>query len=271
MREEYYLIKTTYATYYATIFHQYPDVDKVIIGGKKKCMHLSVYKNDDEHPQIDAIGYDENCNADGNHVKGLGSVHMCKIALQFVIYHYNFDKDVKFQLKDTNTIECHKYKLALPIYYMIYHGKTWYEDKFGAVPLFISEKVWKKQKKALREFLKEKPDIDDLFSENQHQLKNYIKSVYNKEGSLSSLFQRFKDDDCSVFKNWLPKLILKFIPTLVGMEWIVHCGGKNDIEMNIKKLEHKPPGMFTGGSALDDGIVFTMDDVFFCNLHTFRV
>jgi hypothetical protein len=168
---------------------------------------------------------------------------------------------VKFQLKDTSTIECHKYKLALPIYYMVYHGKTWYEDKFGAVPLFISEKEWKKQKKVLREFLKGKPDIDDVFSENQHQLKNYVKTVYNEVDSLCALFQRFKDDDCSVFKNWLPKLVLRFMPTLVGMEWIVNCAGKNDVKMTVEKLEQKPSGMFVGGGASEDGLVFTMDDL----------
>ena len=36
--KEYYRIKTSYCLYYAEIWHQYPNIDKVYFGGKRKCV-----------------------------------------------------------------------------------------------------------------------------------------------------------------------------------------------------------------------------------------
>jgi hypothetical protein len=60
MSHSFFLLKTNFASYFVDIFHQYRYIDKVIVGGKNKCVTMSVYHTTREPPNIDAIGYDEN-------------------------------------------------------------------------------------------------------------------------------------------------------------------------------------------------------------------
>jgi hypothetical protein len=80
--------------------------------------------------------------------------YMIKCALQFI---KNFDdfKDINtFELDDMSHIYCDidsvnysktyiprkgKYKLGLPFFYIAYHQKSWYEDKFGATLIDYSK------------------------------------------------------------------------------------------------------------------------------------
>jgi len=132
--KDYYRIKTSFANYKVMVEHQYENMDRVHIGNKKKCIVMSVYFDDNE-PNIDAIGYDENCNETGDLVQNTGTIHMIRSAMAFVVNHYKQFKFKKFQLKDKSTIRCSKgYWMPLNIYYLVKHGKTWYEKKLGAVP-----------------------------------------------------------------------------------------------------------------------------------------
>lgn len=163
MSKEYYIIKSRYSDYYSEIWHQYPNIDKVYVGGKKRCVTLSVYF-DEPNPNIDGIGYDENCNITGNLIKGSGTRHMVLSALSFIETKYK-NKGVSsvFLLKDSSTIDCKGFDMYLPHYYMLYYNQTWYQKQFHAIPLktpsdFINDR------KALVNYLKTKPAAEELFA-----------------------------------------------------------------------------------------------------------
>ena len=83
-----YWIKTPENTYYAKIYHQYPTVDKIYIGGDQWCVDISIYLDGDENPNIDGIGYDKKCNVTLDFKRGDGTKHMifCAFAFIKVIY-----------------------------------------------------------------------------------------------------------------------------------------------------------------------------------------
>lgn len=243
MSKEYYKLETSYATYYVEIWHQYPTIDKVNIGGKKKCVSFSIYLEDKDSPNLDGFGYDEACNKEGDHVKGIGSIHLLKTSMQFIISHYNLSRDnTRFQFKDKSFIECNAYKLALPIYYTVFYGKTWYESKFDAVPLFMSKDELKEQRNHLLAFLKTKPHINEFFSGSE-KLKVTISKSYETSESIYDCLMKLKDLDCSIFKNWLPTLVSRFIPLLLGTEWTIQCN--SDIKIQITQLLQRPSQLFT--------------------------
>lgn len=252
MNKEYYKIKTSHATYFVEVWHkgrpyankvehQYPNVDKVFIGGKQKCVSFSVYLEDIESPNLDGFGYSEHCNKAGNHIKGVGSIHLLNVSIQFILAHYNLPRDTQFQFKDTSFIECNAYKLSLPVYYIVFHGKTWYESKFNAIPLYISQEELKEQRKKLKDYLKTKPPIEEWFT-GKEKLKAMIGKIYNKTGSIQECLDELKELDCSIFKNWLPALVLKYVPVLLGTEWSIQC--HSDVKMKIQKLLEKPDKLF---------------------------
>jgi hypothetical protein len=272
LQNEYYKIKTPFATYFAEIYHQYPNTDKVYIGGKKKCVTISVYKDDinavmgakllspqqhwmlarvgsqpciNEPPNIDGLGYHSNCNEAGDHQRSSGSIHLLNTAMQFIIMHYKL-KDKTFLLKDTSYIECNKGHLPLSIYYMAYHGKTWYEAKFNAVPVLISSDLLQKQKKELKHFLKGKTGINDLkefFNEKEKPLRDIILKEAKDCKNIKELLTHLKEYDCDIFKNWLSRLVSKFIPNLNGADWQIELN--KDTSLYIEQIKDKPIDMFS--------------------------
>lgn len=161
--------------------------------------------------------------------------------MQFILSHYNLPSDTQFQFKDTSFIECNSYKISLPVYYTVFYGKTWYESKFHAIPLYISQEELKEQRKKLKEYLKTKPSIDDWFIGNE-KLKPIIGNVYAKSASIQECLDELKELDCSIFKNWLPALVLKYVPVLLGTEWSIQC--LSNIKMKVEKLLEKPEKLF---------------------------
>lgn len=257
--KNYYKLKTSYATYYAEIWHQYPNIDKVFIGGKKRCLVFSIYLDFvDDPPNIDSFGYDEECNKKGNHLRGIGSVHLLKAGMKFIIDHYKLTSS-KFILKDSSYIQCSNGRLSLPAYYTVFYGKTWYEDKFGAQPLFIPQETLKSQRQSLKQFIEmpTKPatitDFIDCDIVNP-RIEKLLKHEYSKSKTLKDFFRTLKEEyDCSVFKSWLPILVTRFIPDLQDTEWrITYKDGPN---IEVTRLDYKPTNMIGGSDVYVAGDV----------------
>lgn len=264
MNKDYFRIETSFANYTVEIWHQYPSLDKVYIGATKKCVSFSVYldangKGDrDEHPQLDGFGFNEHCNLTGNHVKGIGSVHLLNTAMRFVTSYYKFPHDIKFQFTDSSFIECISYHMPLSMYYTTFYGKTWYEIKFGAVPLIVDLGKLEKQRKELRTFLEGKPDIAHLFLDSKKQvaLRNKVLSIYEKCNTLMECLEILKKEDCNVFEVWLEKIYLEHVSNMYGAHWII----KNTlprIAITYKKLAKMPPDTF----ILKGGFIFKRHDI----------
>lgn len=249
-KRDYYKVKTGHATYYAEVWHQYPNIDKVYFGGNKRCLSFSVYLDYiDDPPNIDSLGYHEECNKRGDHVKGTGSVHLLNTGMQFIVEHYKL-KHRLFQLKDTSHIECANGPLPLSIFYTTFHNKTWYEAKFKAQPLYITKDELRKQKNALRAYLDSpKPPLSDVVNLESinRKIRPILESVYagKKVVTIRDFLNTLKDEyDCAVFNKWLPVLVTRFIPTLKDTEWNIQYTGY--IPMNVSILEKKPVAQLGG-------------------------
>ena len=246
-RRDYYMIKTNYSNYYVEIFHQYPTIDKVYIGGKTRCVTLSIFLDGDD-PNIDGIGYDETCNTTNDLAQGIGTRHMVVSALAFIGELYK-TKQVSqiYMLRDTSKINCKGFDMYLPFFYMLHHRKSWYQKHFGA-----SNKVesYNDDIVKFKAYLKTKPDA--LFEcVKSKQRKEYLEHLYSSCENIKELLKKVKKLDCSILKGWGPELVQKFMPYIVSMEWTIDASKLDKHSINIEYIgTQKPANMMihTGGS-----------------------
>lgn len=235
MKKTYYKIETSYCHYYAVIQQPYPELHKVIIGAKKKCVVLSIYLNDPD-ANLDALGHSISCNISGNLKRGKGTQHMLKTAMQFAITQYPHISG-KFLFKDASSIQCQQdYRLSLAVFSVLNTGKTWYEKNFNAYPSELQEE-YQECIKNFKAVLITKP----LLKIKQKQLL----TMYNSASSLQSFIDTLKEYDCFLYKGWAESLITRHIPYLYGIEWCIDANALELPKLTIIQEPKKPDNLFT--------------------------
>ena len=250
MGDEYFTIKTSYAHYHAVIVHQYSgSMDKVYIGSKKRCVLFSIYL-DGDHPNIDAIGFNENCNLAGDLKRGYGTMHMIRCALSFIHNKYPQLKNLPFELKDVSSISCGRFDLPLSKYYLSKYGKTWYEMKFGAIPASHSLLLkYNRARDALLRYLHQSPilpftDFIQQFNSKTQRLLTALRSTYDTSKSLHDFIIKLDSEyDCAIFERWLEVLVDPFIQ-VYGTTWHISFDASSQ-PIIIETLKKKPEYLFT--------------------------
>lgn len=259
MQQEYYSISTPSGNrFYAQVWHQYPNVDKVYFGGRRRCVCFSVYLPDEdeeepEAPNLDSVGYDENCNVSGDLLKGSGTRLMLTAAFAFLRRLYGRLADTVV-LVDKSQIVCQRWSMRLSVYYTLHHGQTWYQRTFGARPVKIDRAnafrtamaEWNRTKRT-------KPSPSSLFAGVRSRKRaETLKTEYERHDHLGSFLRALKPHDCMVYKGWADDLIDALVPYLYGMQWEIPV---SELELPDVDVMHagniKPPDMFvhTGGMS----------------------
>lgn len=252
MSKEYYKVETSFCSYYVEIWHQYPNMDKVYFGGKRKCVTFSVYF-DEPHPNLDALGHNENCNISGDLQRQHGTNHMITSAFAFIRHMYA-KKGVSdtYMLRDASYIHCQAYMMSLASYYIMHYDKTWYEKKFKAIPTY-DEEEYRKCVKAWKQLKASKPIMSDFFQSVQNKKRrSYLEGVYTQVESLGEFLEQLKDMDCLVYKDWGERLVNSCFNNLNGMSWCIDASRLSVPHINIVSLgKTKPQDMFihTGGDV----------------------
>jgi hypothetical protein len=238
----FYQIKSDKYTYYAVIKQMSKLCHKVFIGAKRKCVVISVYF-DETNPNIDALSFDENCSAHGDLRRGRGTVDLLNTAMAFVKQIYGFDT---FEFMDKSTVPCdHQYELPLMYLHLAKYNKTWYEEKFNAQPLEISN--YTERKTRLRNHLKTKPDWESFTSEctMTSKFKKSLKSLYDESDSLADFLKTIGTQyDCYLFKLWLVKYIDKVMGIkLYATTWSITLASQPAL-VTIEKIDSVPDNVF---------------------------
>jgi hypothetical protein len=250
MEKTYYLLETKYTKYYATIWHQYPNIDKVHIGGKKKCVSFTVYLDGDPIPNLDSIGYDENCNVSGDLIKGRGTKHILRTAFTFLQSVYKDKISNKVLVEDNSIIACNDYEMPLSYYYLIHYQKTWYKKHFDAhIHNTKLQQQFSRDLQKFKDLLLTKPKHPFRNIRNA-QRKKALEELYATHPTLGHFFKATKSLDCSVYQGWVVQLLHEHFPYVLGMEWLIDINKQKlkDI-VHVKRLGNKKPlNMFGAGS-----------------------
>ena len=217
-----YEVKCTPYTFQASVQKDsLNECDRISFGGKKICVQIYVYWDDNEHmyPQLDGVSYNDNCTLteDFKLERKHGTVRMLKTALKFLAMLYPKINGVLF--RDTSFMKCvNDIKLNLSEFYIAKHGKTWYQEKFGAEP--YDNEFYFQNLKTLNNKLDAPKSLtfEDFY--NQYILINKIrmrqkfkaiKEVYDESTTYREFVKHLhnKSSDCIVFNKWLSYFISK--------------------------------------------------------------
>lgn len=178
------------------------------IGGKtKKCLNITIPTDiTDKNIQLGWVEASDNCSIDTIKIKGSKTYKMIVLAITIAKKIEAHVENVL--LDDESNIYCEtpsgKRKIYLPYFYLAFHRKTWYEDKFGAV---IKDPVNRdKYKESVENFYK--PSMKPSFFPFIHpELEAVLAPLYNNSTTWSEFFdliaEKFKDKKCAMVYPWL--------------------------------------------------------------------
>ena len=253
METSYYRINSDSYTYYAKVQVYSDMLHKVFIGGKKKCVVISVYF-DGTHPNIDTFAYDPKCDVHATLQRGKGSVDLLQSAMLFVKRLY---KHSTFELIDQSHVTCAKgYQIPLVHLHIVKYFKTWYEDKLGAIPVQLP--TYQTDMRNLRSYMKTYPSFDDFANKcgMSPVQKSGLAELYNQCKTVQEFIKKITSEyDCYLCKGWVSKLVQEFM-SVYGSSWLLRCNTSRVLQ--VSKVRSPPTDAFffsaQGGAALDEAM-----------------
>jgi hypothetical protein len=252
IQETYYVIEAHPYIFYASI-KCFDDHDMIHVGAKTRCVTIR-YEREENDFTLLATAYDEQCTLDGCMDRGTGTItiKMIKAAFTFVCQQYPHAKS-EIVFDDQSTIECsHRKRLNLSRLYLVLHGKTWYEAKFGAYPSHVYSITYENEKQTLRQHLLTKPPYHILMKFATESTKELLEPMYRELPHLRSFVNDIHEQyDCFMFLEWLPALVLAVMPIMGSMTWTINMN-VNKTKILVIPLSEHPKDVVFGGSAMNN-------------------
>jgi hypothetical protein len=155
--------------------------------------------------------------------QGRGSLHLLKTACSFIKAKYGHSK---IEFIEKSYVMCSKnWRMPLCYYYLVKHGKTWYEEKLGAHPESIkAQQRYRDEKQKLMASLTslDKPSFKTFASDYNisKKLSEDLKDIYDSSKTLKGFFKIIFDEyDCGMLKGWFVDFVSDYTRTY-GSSWI---------------------------------------------------
>jgi hypothetical protein len=249
--ETYFSLKAHPYTFYATI-KKFKDHDMIHVGARTRCVTVR-YDHKIHSFTLLVAQYDEHCTLDGCMDKGVGTIRMMKVAFTFLRRQYPRAKST-ICFEDKSTIECaNKRRLSLSYFYLAIHGKTWYEEKFGAQPILKFSDTYKEEKKRLFQYIDSKPPYSDIMRFASLPLREYLQPIYKLNTHVRTFILAINDEyDCAMFLDWLPQMIAMCMPFIVTYTWEINLDA-NQTDFVVSQLSERPSEVIFGGNYNNRG------------------
>jgi hypothetical protein len=238
------------------------DYYRIRFGGEMQCVYIIVTSFED-YASFNNATHNEKCSLSESLSRSDGTIKMIRTALKFVCERYKHVKG--FLFNDGSWIQCEQdTKVCLHDLYIAKKARTWYHDKFGAMPFLEHDKasymsamhryeqlrighttpqifydayiapyyetIKIKGKKAIFDFIKRK--LNELMPKHTHYIELF------KE--LMSVKENGEYLDCIVYNKWVQVFIRANVPVDIGnMEWIIskECVTAWNIPLAIKSSQ----------------------------------
>lgn len=257
-----YILKVGIYSFYVNI-EKTRSTDYIHVGAKQKCITFIVSKSEERgraiaptEADLHSVLYDRKCDIKGRLEKRDGTLQMIKGAITFILSLY--PTITKIVLQDESYITCNdQKKLRLIYYYLGVYGKTWYQDKLGAIPNHDYKDEYNECLQHLKTYLDTKPNFDNVMARVHKNIQKELKPIYERSSSLQEMIRTIsKDYDCMMFRNWLDDIISRHIPILSNISWEIQAQPLIHITFSKIKNEEIPKGMMmmTGGTNIPNVI-----------------
>ena len=190
-----------------------------------KCVEVTIFYKDGiaTRAKINNILSEPECGVYTLLAEGK-TVYMIKCMFQFIRNFPIFQHVKYFELDDMSHIYCDRdginyekttiprrgsIRLGLPFFYIAYHQKTWYEEKFGAKLVDANGETYEKYKNYRQKMENfNKPLAMDFltfagrFGLNSEQYE-VLEPLYNNATNYADFFKKIEADKCNILYNWI--------------------------------------------------------------------
>lgn len=249
-KDRFFTIVSNTNTYRVMIRKMNPRYTLFIGGCKKRCITITKFiDNDNAH--IEGITYDTLCNISKDMKRSSGTIDMIKTALTFLIRIFPKIRTVSFV--DKSEIYCkNNAHVYLASYHFLKYGKTWYEDKFDAIPEeSCDRKVYNRFKKNIGKYTTSSfKEFCSLYLEKNIRNKSAIMRTIRPHYDTNDLIflKRIQEnEDCSVFYVWLYEYMQSKMKgaKLYQMFWNIKADTIISWEHNINITQNTPEEKWT--------------------------
>ena len=203
-------------------------------GNKDKCVNITVPTDiNDKVCKLSWAETTKECSLDTMKIKGNSTQIMLQLAITLareIAPHIT-----QILLNDMSHFQCNTpegdIKTHLPSYYIALYGKTWYEEKFGAV--INNPETHQRYRSHIPNLLnpKYKPAYFDFVNKD---LIHILTPIYNESTCWQDFFNRlsekYGDTKCGIMYPWVMNaLLICFEGSLlyIGTEWRIDINSKN--------------------------------------------
>jgi hypothetical protein len=267
----YYKIKCENHTFLASV-EETNDMYRLKFGGIKACVYLSVYKDEKEYPNLDALGYGKECDRDSSLPKKEGTIILLQASLKFLVWLFPFIRHVQFS--DASNITCAKgVTIPLATFHFAKYGKTWYQDKFSAKPLDktvpamfkkVNNVLEKQYNQTFEKFFKQhvRKHLVNMKGIKTDHLYEMLETCWNEADNYKAFFRNIGARDCILLQLWLDEYI-KFLLGLSSNALLYWKIKRNTIDLYscdvvIRETRTAPKFIAKGGSISED--LYDMND-----------
>jgi hypothetical protein len=242
MIKEYYVIPTI-GKFKVTVTTTYDVYDKskvlyyiLNIGGAyNKCVNITIRPAESPRNKEIILSWAEVigklCTTNSQEIKGEATIEMVNLAFTIAqeiapYAEYATLSDMSFfmcSVPDNGSNSKKKIKVSLPPYYIAFHDKTWYEDKFGAT--MINDEEYKKYRANIENMYKEGL-LPDSFYFGNDRLREILYPLYSKARTWKEFFmlieEAYPKTKCTLMYPWLHNamsIIFQGIYTYAGSTW----------------------------------------------------
>lgn len=210
-------------------------------GNTDKCVNLTIYPSSSPDSKKIVLSWteviDKSCTVNSQAVKGSKTIEM--LNLGFTIAKEIAPYAEFATLNDMSYFNCDtpdgKIKVSLPPYYIAFHNKIWYEDKFKAV--MINEEDYKKYKTYIQNMYKENL-MPETFNFGNTELNEILYPLYIASKTWKEFFnligKQYPNEKCVLMYPWINNamnIIFEGNQLFVGYEWKINLS-------NIPKIHY---------------------------------
>jgi hypothetical protein len=185
------------------------DYYTIMIGNSPRdpCVTISVPYNSNEPMKLAYVTSEVECTLDNvSPIKGIATIQM--IQLGITIARELSPKPITMELEDCSHFNCSTphgiKKMALPSFYIAFHGKTWYEDKFGAQ---IKDPIIRQKYNDGILRLDDESAKPDNFRFGNSDIADELYDLYLKSNTWKAFFtnidKKYKQRKCWVIQPWI--------------------------------------------------------------------
>ena len=213
------------------------DYEMLKVGGKDYCIEYRFKKGKVELQWIDKDN--KICTLDHRELGDKKTVFFFYLSVELLKTYVSVskillldDSHINCKLPDDSIISIH-----LQWYYFLFHGKTWYEEKFEAYPdpAYHPDLIgYENTKQNLRNPKKKPKDFDFI----NDDLNRIFVPIYESTATWYEFFYKIKDmrDRCSLVSLWYKNAMRYILDAVIPQYWIIDVNDATKIEYIKRKL-----------------------------------